>query len=130
MVPGVSQAAKAAGDKTMWCDVPNEQLYQLCQNEQLRKGLTPAQRKAMDKEWKMRLSSMPPAEAEKFQRTMWCNVPNEQLYQLCQDQQFMGSLTADQKKALDKEWQRRVPSMTPADVQKYYPAGRRYYSGG
>lgn len=130
VVPQTSQAAKAAGDKTMWCDVPNEQLYQLCQNDELRKGLSPAQKKAMDKEWKMRLSKMSPADAQTYQKTMWCNVPNEQLYQLCQDEQFMGKLTPEQRKALDKEWQKRVPSMTPAEVQKYYPAGRRYYSGG
>lgn len=61
-------------------------------------------------------------------KTMWCNVPNEQFYQLCQDKQFMQALTPAQRDAIDKEWQRRVPNMTPAEVQKYYPAGTRYGS--
>ncbi len=63
-------------------------------------------------------------------KTMWCNIPNEQFYTLCNDKEFMKGLTPQQKKAIDKEWQRRVPNMTPAEVEKYYPAGQRYYQGG
>ncbi len=63
-------------------------------------------------------------------KTMWCNLPNEQFYQLCMDKQFWAGLTPAQKKAVDKEWQRRVPNMSPAEKEKYYPEGRRYYSGG
>ncbi len=61
-------------------------------------------------------------------KTMWCNLPNDQFYQLCQDKEFMQGLTPAQRNAIDKEWQRRVPNMTPAEVQKYYPAGTRYGS--
>ncbi len=62
--------------------------------------------------------------------TMWCNIQNNELYNLCRDQDFMKGLTPEQKKAIDAEWERRVPSMTPAERQKYYPAGQRYYQGG
>lgn len=61
-------------------------------------------------------------------QTMWCNLQNDMFYNLCTDQEFMKGLTADQKKAIDQEWERRVPSMTPAERAKYYPEGRRYGS--
>lgn len=60
---------------------------------------------------------------------MYGGMSNEQLHQLCTNQSFMGGLTPQQKKEIDAEWQRRVPQMTPAEVQKYYPEGKRYYTG-
>lgn len=60
-------------------------------------------------------------------QTMWCNIQNDTFYNLCQDQEFMKGLTPAQRKAIDQEWERRVPSMTPAEREKYYPAGRRYH---
>lgn len=60
---------------------------------------------------------------------MYCDLTNEQFHQLCTNANFMGGLTSEQKKEIDAEWQRRVPNMTPEEAQKYYPAGRRYYTG-
>lgn len=61
-------------------------------------------------------------------QTMWCNIENGEFYKLCQDQDFIKGLTPEQRKQLDTEWQRRVPTMTPAERQLYYPSGRRYYT--
>ncbi len=66
---------------------------------------------------------------EQQKSTMWCNITNGDFYKLCQDQEFIKGLTPEQQKQLDAEWQRRVPNMTPAERQLYYPDGRRYYTG-
>jgi hypothetical protein len=63
------------------------------------------------------------------EKTMWCNITSGDFYQLCQDEEFMKGLTPEQRKAIDKEWQRRYKEMTPAERELYYPAGRRYYQG-
>ncbi len=62
-------------------------------------------------------------------QTMWCNIQNGDFYKLCQDQEFIKGLTPEQRRQLDTEWQKRVPSMSPAERQLYYPEGRRYYTG-
>lgn len=64
------------------------------------------------------------------QENMFCNIPTPDFYKICQDQEFMKNLTPEQKKEVDKEWQRRVPKMTPAERNLYYPEGFRYYPGG
>ncbi len=69
-------------------------------------------------------AGQPPGGAD--DKTMWCNITTPDFYELCQNQEFMKGLTPEQKKAIDKEWQRRVPAMTPAERNLYYPAGRRY----
>ncbi len=67
--------------------------------------------------------------ATQGQKTMFCNTDNAELYKLCQDENFRNGLTPAQKKELDTEWQKRVPYMSPAERQLYYPEGRRYYTG-
>jgi hypothetical protein len=62
------------------------------------------------------------------QKTMWCNIQSGDFYALCQDKDFIKGLTPEQRKQLDTEWQRRAPTMTPAERELYYPAGRRYYN--
>ncbi len=66
---------------------------------------------------------------EQQKQTMWCNIENGDFYKLCQDQEFIKGLSPEQLKQLDAEWQRRVPNMTPAERELYYPQGRRYYTG-
>jgi hypothetical protein len=60
---------------------------------------------------------------------MFCNMGNAEFYKYCQDQQFMKGLTPEQKQEIDREWQKRVPTLTPEEKNLYYPLGRRYYQG-
>ena len=57
---------------------------------------------------------------------MWCNMSNADLGKICKDEAIMKGLTAEQRKEIDKEWQRRIPDMTPEDIKLYYPEGTRY----
>ena len=75
-------------------------------------------------------SSMAQAGKMEQDKTMWCDLTNAEFNRLCQNQEFMRGLTPEQKKEIDKEWQRRIPTMTPEEIQMYYPEGRRYYPGG
>ena len=63
------------------------------------------------------------------QEDMFCNMSNAEFYKYCQDQQFMKGLTPEQKQEIDREWQKRVPTLTPEEKNLYYPLGRRYYQG-
>ena len=62
-------------------------------------------------------------------KTMWCTMTNAEFHKLCQNREFMEGLTPEQKKEIDKEWQRRIPTMTPDEIKMYYPEGTRYYTG-
>jgi hypothetical protein len=58
----------------------------------------------------------------------FATMSNEEFAKLCQDQQFMSGLTAEQRREIDREWQRRIPYMTPEERRMYYPYGMRYYT--
>jgi hypothetical protein len=73
------------------------------------------------------LAQSPQAQKAPTCQGMYSGMSSEQFNQLCTNQGFMGGLTPEQRKEIDAEWQRRVPTMTPEEIQRYYPAGRRYY---
>ncbi len=56
-------------------------------------------------------------------------MSHEEFYRLCQNQQFMQGLTPEQRREIDREWQRRIPYMSPEERKMYYPEGMRYYTG-
>jgi len=59
----------------------------------------------------------------------YCKMSNEELHKVCRDTQQMQGLTPEQRKEIDREWQRRVPEMTPEERQMYCPEGNCYYTG-
>lgn len=98
---------------------PNEsQAYQQELNRRL-EGMTPEQRQRMYQQQCSALGA----------QSRYTAMPNEEFYKMCQDKGFMQGLTAEQRREIDQEWQRRIPYMTRSEIQKYYPEGRRYYTG-
>ncbi len=59
----------------------------------------------------------------------YSTMSNEEFYRMCQNQQFMQGLTPEQRREIDREWQRRIPYMTPEERRQMYPYGMRYYTG-
>ncbi len=62
-------------------------------------------------------------------RRDYTTMSNEEFNRLCQNQQYMQGLTPEQRMEIDREWQRRIPYMTPEERRMYYPEGLRYYTG-
>ncbi len=112
----------------------------------------PSEREAYQQEWNRRMQSMSPQERQSMyqrevqrQRTTtttttpapmgqtgtrdFSTMSNEEFNRLCQNQQYMQGLTPQQKMEIDREWQRRIPYMTPEERRMYYPEGLRYYTG-
>lgn len=109
----------------------------------------PAEKQAYQQEWTRRMQTMSPQERQtmyqkEVQRQTTTTTPapmgqtggrdyvtlsNEEFNKLCQNQQFMQGLTPQQKMEIDREWQRRIPYMTPEERRMYYPEGLRYYTG-
>lgn len=102
----------------------------------------PSESQAYQQELNRRLESMTPEQRQRmYQQQMssqsrtgttsrdYSSMSNQEFYQMCQNQGFMQGLTPEQRREIDQEWQRRIPYMTRSEVQKYYPEGRRYYTG-
>lgn len=95
------------------------QSYQQELNRRL-EGMTPEQRQRM---YQQQMSGQSGAGRD------YSSMSNQEFYQLCQSKGFMQGLTPEQRREIDQEWQRRIPYMTQAERQMYYPEGRRYYTG-
>lgn len=99
----------------------------------------PSESQAYQQELNRRLEGMTPEQRQRMyqQQTRtesrtgrdYSTMSNEEFYKMCQSQGFMQGLTPEQRREIDQEWQRRIPYMTRSEVQKYYPEGRRYYTG-
>jgi hypothetical protein len=132
------------------------QNYQSMTTEELCKSYpsamqSPAEKQAFQQEWSKRMQSMTPQERQTmYQREAqkqrgavtttpapmgqagtkdYVTMSHEDFNKLCQNQQYMQGLTAEQRMEIDREWQRRIPYMTPEERKLYYPEGRRYYTG-
>ena len=60
---GLSTAIAAnysAAQEDMFCNIGNAEFYKYCQDQQFMKGLTPEQKKEMDRAWQTRVHSMTP----------------------------------------------------------------------
>lgn len=127
---------------------------QLCREYWQQPVMSPQEQQAYRQEWERRVQSASPQERQTMyqkevtrrqatgpsavapapapmgsaQTRDYSTMSNEEFYRLCQSPQFMQGLTPEQRAEIDREWQRRIPYMTPEERRTYYPEGLRYGS--